>query len=272
MFESVRFIEIVLLIYGLSLIGYFWDFIQQNQKVNRMAFWLLGLVWVIQTMYLLDSIFITRNFPISNLREGLFFYSWVLVTFSLIVNRFFKVHFIILFTNIFSFIILVLYIFTHAEKQSAGMQIQLANEILTIHIAISMVSYGFFTIGFLLSMMHLIQYYFLKKKIGLKWMWRFGDLQQLDQLSFWAITIGVPLLTIGLILGFVWAFASGAEFYWFDLKTIGSLVVLGVYMFYLFLRLGLHYQGKAISYYHTIAFLMLLINFFLFGVLSEFHF
>ncbi|WP_217586869.1 cytochrome C assembly family protein [Lentibacillus saliphilus] len=272
MFETVRFIEIVLLIYGLSLIGYFLDFLQHNQRVNQFAFWLLGIVWAIQSIYLLDSLFQAQSLPIANLRDGLFFYSWILVTFSLVINRLFKIHFIVLFTNVFSFFILLLYMFSHAEQQSVRMSVQLANEILIIHIALSIMSYGFFTIGFLLSMMHGLQYYFLKHKTGLRWMWRFGDLHRLDQLSFWANALGIPLLMIGLMLGVVWAYTSGAEFYWFDMKTIGSFVLLGVYIIYLFVRMGWRYEKQKTSYFQLLAFLLLLINFFLFGVFSDFHF
>ncbi|MDY0396891.1 cytochrome c biogenesis protein CcsA [Virgibacillus halophilus] len=101
---------------------------------------------------------------------------------------------------------------------------------------------------------------------------RFGNLAQLDQLSFQAITIGVPMLLIGLLLGLAWAYDSGAVFYWFDLKTIGSIFVLFVYVFYLILRLVSGYYGKSLVIFNIAAFLILLVNFFLFSVLSNFHF
>lgn len=81
----------------------------------------------------------------------------------------------------------------------------------------------------------------------------------------------MPLLTIAIVLGVVWAYMADAEFYWVDLKTIGSIVVLFVYVIYLLLRLGKGYLGKAISIYNSAAFLFLLINFFLFSILSNFH-
>lgn len=94
----------------------------------------------------------------------------------------------------------------------------------------------------------------------------------MDAFSFSAVTIGTPLLLIGLMLGFVWAFLSGDEFYWFDMKTIGSVIVFIVYILYLFLRLVKGYQGKSIAIFNTAAFLLLLVNFFLFSMLSNFHF
>lgn len=272
MFESIWIYEIILIIYGLSLIGYFIDFIQHNQKVNRIAFWLLSIVWLLQTAILIDQVFLEKSFPILTVNDGLFFYAWVLLTFSLIINRLFTIYFIVFFMNVFSFFILLLYILTNAQKQSYDSGIQLVHEILITHITLAIVSYGFFTLSFLFSLMYLMQYRFLKNKKGLKWMWRFADLKQLDSYSFKTVTLGVPLLLIGIILGVMWAYVANAEFYWFDVKTAGSFLVLVVYIIYLFLRVGKGHRGRAIAVYNTVAFLILLINFFLFSLLSNFHF
>lgn len=271
MFELRWLYEIILFIYGISLIGYFIDFIQSNQKANRIAFWLLSMVWMIQSFFLFKQALLENSFPILSLYDGLFFYSWVLVTFSLIINRIFSIHFIVFFTNLFGFFILLVYILTEAEQKGLEQGVQLVNEVLITHITLSIVSYGFFTLSFLLSIMYLVQYQLLKNKQGMKWMWRLGDLKQLDRYSFIAVTLGVPLLLIGIILGVVWAYVANAEFYWFDLKTLGSLFVLAVYALYLLLRLVRGHQGKSIAIYNTAAFLILIINFLLFSLLSNFH-
>src|SRR5699024_10447109 len=298
MFESVFMYEIILIIYGLSLVGYFIDFIQHNRKANQAAFWLLSIVWLLQTVILIEQIFFEKNIPVLTVNDGLFFYAWVLITFSLVINRMFTIHFIVFFTNVVSFFILLLYILTNAQKQVDDRGIQLVHEILITHITLAILYYGFFTllflflfiyflflnicllimsygffmISFLFSLMYLMQYRFLKNKKGLKWVWRFADLKQLDDYSFKTVTLAVPLLLIGNILGVVWAYVANAEFYWFDLKTAGSFFVLAVYIIFLFLRVGKGYRGKAIAIYNTAAFLVLLINFFLFSLLSNFHF
>lgn len=272
MLETVWIYESILIVYGLSLIGYFIDFIQHNQKANKVAFWLLSIVWLLQTAILIEQFLFESNFPVLTLNEGLFFYAWVLITFSLIINRLFSIYFIVFFLNVFSFGLLLLYTLTSAQEQIYHTGVQFVHEILIAHITLAIVSYGFFTLSFLFSLMYLVQYLFLKNKRGLKWMWRFADLRKLDAYSFKTITLGVPLLLIGLILGLVWARVTNAELYWFDTKTFGSIFVLAVYIVYLFLRVGIGQQGKAIAVYNTCAFLVLLINFFLFGILSNFHF
>ncbi|HLR62620.1 MAG TPA: cytochrome c biogenesis protein CcsA [Lentibacillus sp.] len=269
--ESKWLYEIILIIYGLSLVGYFIEFIQNNRKADKIAFWLLSMVWLLQTVFLLRQIFIEKSFPVLTLYDGLSFYAWVLISFSLVLSKFFRVQFMLFFINLLGFFILLLSISTRAAEYMQVQGIELVHEMLITHITLAFISYGFFTISFIFSLMYLVQYRFLKRKKGFRWVWRIGDLSQLDQLSFKAVTIGVPLLTIAIILGVAWAYAANAEFYWFDLKTIGSILVLIVYVFYLLLRLGKGYQGRAISVYNSAAFLVLLINFFLFSNLSNFH-
>ncbi|WP_330948659.1 MULTISPECIES: cytochrome c biogenesis protein CcsA [unclassified Virgibacillus] len=264
--------EMVIAIYGLSLIGYFIDFIQHNRKVNRIAFWLLCMVWIIQAVFLFSVLIKEQRFPIQTLTDSLFFYSWTLVTFSLIINKFFRMHFIVLFTNLFGFFMLLLYILSSAKQTMGSGGVELVNEILVTHITLAVISYSFFTLSFIFSLIYIMQYRFLKKKKGLKWIRKLGDLNQMDDYSYKSVTIGVPLLLIGLTLGIVWAHVSNDEFYWFDIKTIGSIFLLFVYAGYLFLRLVRGYQGKTIALYNSAAFLILLINFFLFSLLSNFHF
>jgi|SRR5699024_2951293 len=272
MLASKWIYETMLLAFTISIIGYFIGFIKNNPRVNKVSFYLLSFVWLIQTAILLRQLIAEKSFPIINLNDGLFFYAWVLVIISLIVNYVFRVHFAVLFTNVFSFFILLLSLSTNATSVTHGQANEFLHEILIIHITLALVSYGFFTLSFIFALMYLLQYYLLKRKKGMHLVWRFNDLEKLDTYSFFTIVIGVPLLAIGLLFGVVWAYVADDPFYWVDIKTIGSLVVLSVYIVYLTLRLWRGYRGKPISRFNVGAFLFLLINFFLFGSLSEFHF
>src|SRR5690606_4064752 len=158
---------------------------------------------------------------------------WVLVSFSLITNKLFKMDFIVFFINLFGFFILLMHISLVARTHIIDQNwIKLVDEILIAHITFSIVSYGFFTISFLFSIMYLVQYYLLKEKKAVKWIWRLGDLSRLQQFTFRMISLGVPFLLIGIILGFGWAYTEDVEFYWLDVKTLGSITVLMVYILY----------------------------------------
>ena len=153
--------EFILFIYSISLIGYFIDFIKTNKRINKISFWLLCTVWLLQTVLLFNQVFLEKNFPILTLNDGLFFYAWVLIFFSIIINRFFSIHFIVFFANVFSFFIMLLAISLRAQQNYNPIGAAFVHEILVIHIMLALVSYGFFTISFILSFMYLLQYQFL---------------------------------------------------------------------------------------------------------------
>ncbi|HCU7814207.1 TPA: cytochrome C assembly protein, partial [Staphylococcus aureus] len=48
----IRFNEIILLIYLISIICYFYDFVQKSHKIRSLGIYLLGIVWVLQTISL----------------------------------------------------------------------------------------------------------------------------------------------------------------------------------------------------------------------------
>lgn len=272
MITSSWLYELLLLLHSLSLVGYIVYFISSNWIFKQVSYWLFVTVWTMQTISILYEFFITKTFPFMSLNEGVYFYAWILLTFTFMLNRFLQVHFIVLLANVFAYFMMTLSVLLNAGQQSIGRSSELMHEILIAHITFSILSYGFFTLSFLLATMYLIQYYLLKKKKGLHTMWRFSNLDRLDFLSYIAVVAGVPLLLIGLILGIAWAYVSGDTFYWYDLKTIGSIVLLVIYSFYLLLRQDRKFTNKSKSIYSSATFLVLLVNFFLFSVLSDFHF
>ncbi|NSL51581.1 cytochrome c biogenesis protein [Calidifontibacillus erzurumensis] len=264
--------DITIILYACSVLGYFIDFLQNNRKANKIAFWLLAIVWILQSIFLVSRMFEMGRFPILTMAEGLYFYTWVLVSFSLIINKVFRIDLIVFFTNVLGFIIMALHLFASVEYKSDVLAEKLISELLIIHITIAIISYGAFTLSAIFSMMYMLQYHMIKRKKWNKQLWRLEDLSKLDRLSYTFNMSGVPMLLISLILGVNWAYISLEDFKWYDVKIIGSFIVLITYSIYLYLRVAKGIQGKAIVLWNLAAFLILLINFFLLGSLSGFHF
>ena len=267
-----RLHELTILIYCASVLLYFIDFLNRNRKANQIAFWLLAFVWLLQTLFLFLYMRETGRFPVLTLFEGLYFYAWVLVSLSLIINRLMKVDFIVFFTNILGFIIMAIHTFAPPHYESNLMSEQLVSELLLIHIVLAILSYGAFSISFVFSMLYLLQYELLKRKKWVKLLWRIADLTKLEKMSYVLNVIGVPLLLLSLILGLQWAWIKINDFVWFDPKVITSFIVLAGFSINLYLRVGLGKHGRSLALWNIGSFLVVLINFFLSGQLSSFHF
>ncbi|MFE8696908.1 inner membrane protein YpjD [Cytobacillus sp. FJAT-53684] len=267
-----RLHEFTVVLYALCVLLYFVDFLTSNRKANRIAFWLLAFVWALQTIFLILYMLKTGRFPVLTIFEGLYFYAWVLITLSLIINRLLRVDFIVFFTNVLGFIIMAIHTFAPMQYESNVMAQQLISELLLIHITVAILSYGAFSLSFVFSLLYLIQYDLLKQK---KWgprLLRIADLSKLDKMSFVLNVIGVPMLIISLILGVTWAYIKVPDMIWYDSKVIGSFIVLVIYSIYLYLKVGKGLTGNKLALWNFASFLIVLINFFLFGTLSSFHF
>src|SRR3954447_4696763 len=266
-----RLQELTVILYAASVLLYFIDFLHHNRKANRIAFWLLLFVWILQSFSLYYYMVDKGRFPVLTIFEGLYFYVWVLITLSLVVNRLLRVDFIVFFTNVIGFMILVIHTFAPEQFESTVKAQQLMSELLLIHITVAILSYGAFSLSFVFSLLYLLQYNLLKRKKWGKRLWRITDLSKLEQMSYILAVIGVPMLLIGLILGTQWAYLKLPNVSWFDPKIIGSVVVLAVYCVYLYLRIRRGVAGKTLALWNIAAFLILLINFFLIGNISSFH-
>ena len=264
--------DITILLYALSVLGYFIDFLQNNRKVNQFAFWLLSIVWVLQSAFLVTQIIEIGGFPILTPFEGLFFYAWVIVSLSLLINWFFRVDFFVFFANVLGFSIMAINLFATREQASSLLTEQLMSELSIIHITMAFLSYGAFSLSFIFSIMYLILYQMLKGKKWNKRLRRFGDLSQLEKLSYLCSVLGVPLLLLSLILGIVWAILKVDHFSLLDAKVIISFFVLGAYSTYLYQKVAREMEGRSLALWNVAAFLIVLINVFLSGTLSEFHF
>lgn len=267
-----RLHEFTVILYALCILLYFIDFLQPNRKANKAAFWLLAFVWLLQTVFLIFYMFKTGRFPVLTIFEGLYFYAWVLITLSLAINKLLRVDFTVFFTNIIGFIIMVIHTFAPVQFDSNVLASKMMSELLLIHITVAILSYGAFSLSAVFSLLYIIQHNLLKQK---KWntrLLRIADLAKLEHMSYVLNVIGVPMLLISLILGIQWAYVKVPEMIWLDSKVLGSFLLLALYGIYLYLRVRRGMNARSLAMLNLASFLVILINFFLFGKLSSFHF
>ncbi|OKL38266.1 cytochrome C assembly family protein [Domibacillus mangrovi] len=274
MFEQgmTRLHELMIILYAVSVLLYFLDFVQRNKKANKIAFWILSIVWSLQTIFLCLYMYNTGRLPVLTLFEGLYFYAWVLLTMSLVLNKLLRMDFTVLFTNVIGFLIMTIHTFAPVQVESEAAAEKLVSELLLIHITMAILSYGAFSLSFIFSALYLLQYRLLKTKKWNERLWRLGDLGQLQKLSVVLNAIGVPLLMLSLILGLVWKTIKLPDVSWFDLKIIASFVLLLIYSIFLYVKVRKECSGRTLAFINAAAFFIILINFFLGSRLSTFHF
>lgn len=265
-----RLYELMIILYALSIVLYFTDYLYKNIKFRRVAFWFVSIVWVLQILFIVLFIIETKRFPILSLYEGVFFYAWLLTTLSIVLHCIVRVDLPVFFINVLSFIFMTIHLFAPQSNEQIVVD-SLVSEMLLIHISFAIVSYAAFSVAFVFSLLYLILYRILKQKKFTNLWSRLPSLQQMVKWINLSTIIGIPLLLISLILGLEWAFLTLENVSIFDVKILGSFIVSIVYLI-IFL---LHRKGKLIgttyAQVHIYLFLLVVINFFLGSKLSNFH-
>ena len=264
-----RLYEVMVVIYAVSLVFYFVDYLYKQPKIRRTAFWLISFVWLFQTLYLIFYVIEMKRFPILSLTEGVFFYAWLLVTLSIVLHCIVRVDLPVFFINVLGFIFVTIHSFVQTNASETVSE-TLISEMLFIHISFAIVAYAAFTLAFVFSTLYLIVYRVLKRK---KWSHMWSRLPSLQQTSTWmsaSILVGIPLLLVSLILGFEWALLT-IDISVFDAKIAFSFILLILYCMMLYFSHTSKLTGTKYAWVQIYVFLLLVINFFLGSKLSNFH-
>jgi len=262
--------DLMIFVYAASVILYFYDFLQSNKKVNRIAFGLLIIVWIFQTLFFHLRMKELEYLPIMTMFETLFFYSWILVTLSLFINYFYKIDLLVFLANAVGFSIVVLNMFIGMDVKT-GVNEALHGDLLNIHISFAIGSYVVFFLSFLFSVLYLLQVRMLKnKKIFSNLFKKIPPLDKLDRFSYLLALIAFPILCLSLVLGSIWAYINGIPI-WTDVKFVVSFLILIVYGIYLHRRVALGWQGRKLAILNIIGFAFIIANYLLSKWISSFH-
>lgn len=267
-----RFHEVIVVLYAVSLVFYFIDYLNKNKIAHRSAFWILLVVYLMQSGSLVVQLIETHRLPILSLYEGIYFYTWLLITLSMILQLFTKVGFAVFFLNVIGFVFMTIYTFAPAQIEQSPVGESLISELLFIHITFAIFSYAAFAMAVVYAILYLLVYNVLKRK---KWTKQFGRLPSLQMCLIGmkaSIYTGIPVLFISLILGTQWAIVALDEWMFSDVKIIGSFFLIIVYSLVLFLQRRGKLTANDFAWANVFAFLFVVINFFLGSKLSQFHF
>tara|TARA_Y100001968_G_scaffold46755_1_gene36908 strand:+ start:4278 stop:5210 length:933 start_codon:yes stop_codon:yes gene_type:complete len=235
-----------------------------NSNISRL---LIALANLFLTSQLILRWWQSGHFPISNLYESLCFLSWGCTLTQLFVERAWDSPIVPAIVTPVSLLSIGFASFALPENLqiSSPLVPALRSSWLIMHVSVIMCSYAALLIGSILSFgVFLVdwnkQLNIRNSSLGSGGFRRSSDIQndnlnlirpivfsnaeQLDSLSYRAITAGFLLLTIGLISGAVWANQAWGSWWSWDPKETWALICWLVYAAYLHTRLTKGWQGK----------------------------
>jgi cytochrome c-type biogenesis protein CcsB len=128
------------------------------------------------------------------------------------------------------------------------------NLLLTTHVAVAIVAYGGFAVAFAAATLHLIASYTGSRRLP--------RLELLDEISYRAVVIGFPFLTLVIVLGAVWANVAWGRYWGWDPKETASLVTWLIYGAYLHARVVRGWRGNRAAWLLVAGFAATLFTYF----------
>nr|YP_010337644.1 cytochrome c biogenesis protein [Dixoniella grisea]UNJ17229.1 cytochrome c biogenesis protein [Dixoniella grisea] len=236
----------------------------KNTKLARLGYFSVCISCISITLGLSLRWILNHYFPLSNLYESLLFLSWAFMTIQIILEYKLNNTFIgAVSTPVTMFTLGYSSFFLPIEMQKAEPLVPaLKSNWLMMHVSIMIVSYATLMIGCLLSIMFLI--------ISSKNIVSFNTnetkqmntpninlLNNLDNISYRIISLGFPLLTLGIIAGAIWANEAWGSYWSWDPKETWALITWLTFAIYLHARINQSWEGKKPAIIATLGFIVI---------------
>jgi cytochrome c-type biogenesis protein CcsB len=271
------FFQIAMLVYLLSFLFYLIATVTKRAFAGKMAFWIIFAGFLIHLAGLLvrwrESYLTGYGYiPLANMYESLVFFSWTIVLIYLIADIRYRQRVLGIIAALLAVIaIAVTSLLPGITSDIRFLVPALQSNWLAIHVITCMLGYAAFAISFGVSIAYLIQ---SRKRQSARYLiGGFPPARTLDEINYKAITIGFPLLTIGIITGAIWAHYAWGSYWSWDSKETSSLVTWLVYTAFLHARYTHAWQRKkaailSIAGFCAVIFTYFGVNFFLPGLHS----
>ena len=253
------FSVITTLLYAVGTVGYLIYIIRTNTAIHRIAYGFLLAGFLSHTLGLLLLAGHIRQMPVTTLPQTFSLFAWAVVGSYLAFQLKFNIRILGTFVSPLAVIFMLL---SSAIPSRAIPSSQLFKSVwLTLHVATMFIGMAIFALAFCAGIMYLLQERQIKSKnFGLLYR-RLPSLEVLDSLNYVCLTFGFPLITIGLISGFVYAGAVWRSFWHWDPKEILSVVTWLIYAVLLHERLAVGWRGRRAAIMAIVGFSVILITF-----------
>ena len=142
---------------------------------------------------------------------------------------------------------------------------------LAVHIGSTILGYTGFFLTFVAAVMYLLQEKELKSRIPRGVYYRLPSLELCDELYYRSLLFGLPLMTVGILTGFVWASRTWKGPWEFDPKILASMLTWLIYLVLFSTRVSGGWRGRRAAYVAIFGFATIMMTFLGISLLSGPH-
>lgn len=229
---------------------------ERSARIGRM-FLLVGVI--VHGVAFVARYFVAGYTPVTSLFESLTFFAFAIVGVFLAFELRYNLRVLGAFVAPLAFAFSIFAAFLPGEVRTLAPALN--SYWLPVHVALLFFGNAVFAVAFGAAIMYLLMEKELKrKKMGAIFR-RLPSLDVLDDINYRCLTIGFPLLTLGIITGSIWAEYAWGSYWSWDPKEVWSLITWLLYAALLHGRLTVGWRGRKAAILAIVGFGAILFTF-----------
>jgi cytochrome c-type biogenesis protein CcsB len=256
--------------YLMGTIGYLVYLVRNLSRIHWVAWSFLALGALAHGTGILLQSFAVGHLAVTNSQEALSFFAWVLVATYLVVQLRLNLRILGSFTAPLAvfFMLASSVIPTQIIPKSGIFQ----SAWVICHVTALFLANALFALAFSAGVMYLLQERQIKQKHFGYLYRRLPSLERLDEINYYCLIVGFPLMTFGLLVGFTYAINIGQSIWQWDPKEISAVVSWCIYAILLHERLAVGWRGRRAAWMAILGFSAILITFLGVNLFSKGHY
>jgi len=250
---------LALVIYFIGTILYEICLALKSQRAGRWATRSLVVGASVHALGLASRWLESGRAPMADLFESLSFYAWVIIVFYLIVE--YRSGYKVLGAFVSPLAFAAIAAASVLPKRTKPLIPILQSHWLPVHVTISFLAYGLFTLAFVMAVAYLLAERQLKKGRPNYFYYRLPPLEAMEQLGRALAALGLPFMTMAIITGSIWAEKVwGAPWLW-DAKLNMALATWLIYVVYFYVRNVAGWRGRRSVWLLILGFISVLVTY-----------
>ena len=252
-------LKVTALFYLAGSLAYLYYIFTLNERGAKFGRMLLLIGVVLHGAGFVARYFVAGYTPITSLFESLTFSAFAIVAVFLGFELRYNLRVLGAFVAPLAFAFSVLAAFLPGEVRTLAPALN--SYWLPVHVILLFFGNAVFAVAFGAAIMYLLMEKELKtKKMGPIFK-RLPSLNVLDDINYRCLTIGFPLLTLGIITGSIWAEYAWGSYWSWDPKEVWSLITWLLYAALLHGRLTVGWRGRKAAILAIVGFCAVLFTF-----------
>jgi len=265
---QVALLWIALVLYGLGTLLLIPSVVNRRPTISTASLGALGLGLLAHAGDILWEAARIHRLPVTDVRSTLSFYAFLVTLAFFFLYLRYRITSLGLFMLPFVFVLTLISAFRPERPFDLS---AFRGGWLAVHIGSIILGYTGLFLTFVAAVMYLMQEKELKSRIPRAFYYRLPSLELCDELYYRSLLFGLPLLTVGILTGFIWASRTWKGPWEFDPKILASLLTWLIYLVLFSTRVSGGWRGRRAAYFAIFGFAAIMVTFLGVSLLSGPH-